>query len=222
MLISSAAEAQWLCKVLTCLQHVAWLGAFSWMCFIALTTTSAVRSTIPTSKQTISRWKYFIISTWPVPIVTACVVSDHYNVASFTYWSSSTCWIDERYALILTFGVPIGIIIIINAVCFILVAYALHRHRRTTQMCGETLSDVNVCKILSKLMSLMGLTWIFGFLANIKQLSFMNYAFVVTNSLQGVFIFFSFVCTKKIALLLKGKIEQIWSTHSTRTSELSI
>ena len=45
----------------------------------------------------------------------------------------------------------------------------------------------NVAVICVKMASVMGVTWILGFAANLKALSFLWYPYVVLNSLQGMF-----------------------------------
>ena len=47
----------------------------------------------------------------------------------------------------------------------------------------------NLVVICVKMASVMGVTWIFGFAANLKALSFLWYPYVVLNSLQGMIPF---------------------------------
>ena len=66
--------------------------------------------------------------------------------------------------------------------------------------------------------SVMGVTWIFGFAANLKALSFLWYPYVVLNSLQGMFPF-QFILGDKDQHLnktcLKGKTKRLKISSET-------
>ncbi len=51
----------------------------------------------------------------------------------------------------------------------------------------------------------MGLTWIFGFIASLTDISILWYPFIVLNGLQGAVIFFAFTFKPKVWNLLMEK-----------------
>ena len=95
---------------------------------------------------------------------------------------------------------PIGIILIFNTVIFSIVIYRITCGRK--QVGNTTSGSQNGPKASAEMLrraqnavaigTLLGLTWVFGFLAiGRAQLAF-NVLFTVFNSLQGVFIFLLF------------------------------
>ena len=58
--------------------------------------------------------------------------------------------------------------------------------------------------LYAKLSFVMGLSWVFGFLAALFDWPALWYVFIIFNSLQGAFICLSFVCTAKVFRLMRG------------------
>ncbi|KAJ9577975.1 hypothetical protein L9F63_025167, partial [Diploptera punctata] len=56
-----------------------------------------------------------------------------------------------------------------------------------------------------KLFTIMGLTWISGFIATFTRVSFLWYPFIILNGLQGAFIFIMFDVKRNIAFMLWDK-----------------
>lgn len=57
-----------------------------------------------------------------------------------------------------------------------------------------------------RLAVIMGITWITGLAAGFVDLEPLWYAFVALNTLQGLFIFVAFTCTKKVIASLKERL----------------
>ena len=67
-----------------------------------------------------------------------------------------------------------------------------------------------------KLASIMGLTWVFGFVASATHFEVIRYLFVIFNSLQGLFICLAFVCNRKVFRLLKQRVFGVGSGGQSR------
>ena len=52
----------------------------------------------------------------------------------------------------------------------------------------------------------MGLTWIVGLVAALVDMEEVWFAFVILNTTQGLFIFASFTCNKKVGASLKARL----------------
>ena len=59
---------------------------------------------------------------------------------------------------------------------------------------------------LFQIASLMGFTWIFGYIAAFTDVEALWYIYIILNSLQGVFIFVSFICNRRVGLLWIKKL----------------
>jgi len=65
--------------------------------------------------------------------------------------------------------------------------------------------DQTLFYLYLKLFVIMGLTWIFGFIAAFARVQFLWYPFIVFNGLQGAFIFVMFDMKRKIGYMLWDK-----------------
>ncbi len=55
--------------------------------------------------------------------------------------------------------------------------------------------------------SLMGFTWIFGYMAAFTDVEALWYIYIILNSLQGLFIFISFMCNRRVGMLWCTKLK---------------
>ena len=75
-------------------------------------------------------------------------------------------------------------------------------------------SNVHTCYYSSQISTLMGFTWLIGFVAAYVKNAVVWYIFVIFNSLQGTFIFLAFMCNLRVWRLWTQGI----TTKSTSTS----
>lgn len=120
-----------------------------------------------------------------------------------------TCWIHNGRANLLFFGLPIAIIIGINAVFYFLTIFNIRKkqkERRKSQMRRFTRAKLpSQVKFYIQMGIIMGFTWISGFLittsshGNLEILYLiLTYIFLILNSSTGVFIFFAFICKPEV------------------------
>ena len=68
----------------------------------------------------------------------------------------------------------------------------------------------------------MGFAWVFGYIAAFTDAEALWYIYIILNSLQGVFIFISFICNREVRLLWIQKLqlsEFLERTRMTSTSD---
>ena len=166
-----------LCIAIGALQHYLWLSVFFWMNVIAVDTVHLF--SILTKEVKKIKFKQYIrycMYAWGVPllIVAICLIFAYMEVIPVPY-GSDVCWISEFWVLLITFALVILLLVSVNFVFFIMGAYFLHIAAKDISFAqrhfnGKTLL-LNV-----KLAFLMGFTWLFGFLAQIRHLEFLWYA----------------------------------------------
>jgi hypothetical protein len=144
----------------------------------------------------------------------ACLSSDADILA---YIFNKTCWIQNGRANLIFFGLPIAIIIIINAFYYFLTVYNIRKKkkkqkknkiRRFSRMKLPGDEDV---KFYIQMAFIMGFTWITGFLLTSFSAdddhSFFShllvYVFILSNASIGVFIFAAFILKPKVRKLYK-------------------
>lgn len=200
-----------LCTVIAILMHYAYLAAFFWMNVMAvdifLTFSKGLARSRGDKGTDFHHFVTYSLYCWlsPACVVTTAVVFDFvpFETEFKPKYGDVVCWISNSNALLYFFLVPLLITVFTNIVLFIFTARAIYLSDKTT---SRILQRKQTCKLLIylKLSSVMGFTWVFACVATFADLPPFWYLFVIFNALQGVFIFLSFVCSKKVLKLLKN------------------
>ena len=153
----------------------------------------------------ITRIRVFSVYAWGLPavFVAVCLVLDFGTKLPFSYGSETMCWIAGPRAIAYYFATPVAVVITANTVLFVSTVVALRRAMSTASIARQSAQQRSAFVIYLRLTSLMGFTWLFGFLANIDVLSFLTYPFILCNTCQGVFICASFTLTPTVRRLWK-------------------
>ena len=223
---SARTEMPDVCMSLAVAMHYAFLAAFFWMNVMAVDicrTFSSSRVMLPADDRS-SRFIFYSLYAWltPAAIVGGSLALDLLDVdatADFRpHYGDGLCWITRRWALLVTFALPLALLLAVNTVLFGVIVKNLCLISRDAKRarCNERGQFV----LYVKLSTIMGLTWVFGFVASLADMPVFWYVFVVFNTLQGAFICFAFVCTKKVFRLLheRGRTHRatIGSGHNGR------
>ncbi|XP_072048194.1 uncharacterized protein [Amphiura filiformis] len=204
------------CVAIAVLAHYAWLAAFAWMNALAFDLDRTFGN--PDNLKKVSEGKksmfLYMIYAWGSPflIVIPCLVL-HFcqcTQVNFKYGSASACWISDGTANLLTFGVPAAIFLLFNVILFGHTVAGIRSTKRATARLHQDTSTLKRSTkellIYMKIASLMGFTWIFGYVAAFTGIEALWYIFIILNSLQGVFIFISFICNRRVGLLWSEKL----------------
>ena len=209
---TARTEIHEVCVSLAAAMHYAFLAAFFWMNVMAIDicrTFSSRHIMLPTDPHS-ARFTFYSLYAWltPAVIVGSSLALDLLEVEAIAFYrphyGDGMCWITRRWALLVTFAVPLALILVVNFVLFgITVKNLCLISKETKSVRGD---DRNQFGLYVKLSTIMGLTWVFGFIASLVDLPVLWYVFVVFNTLQGAFIFFAFVCTRKVFRLLQERV----------------
>ena len=212
------------CVTAAVFQHYSWLVAFLWMNVLAFDVSCTLTRMKPSGgARKTSRVCAFAVYAWGLPtvFVAVCLVIDFCTELPFTYGSKTTCWLAGPGAIVYYFAIPLAAVLAANLVLFVRTVVAL---RRATAIASEARQQRTNVFVYIRLTSLMGFTWLFGFLANIDVLSFLWYPFIVCNCCQGVVIFVSFTSTATVRRLCWarycGKKSSSGSVSDTRVKDL--
>ncbi|XP_052807576.1 uncharacterized protein LOC128236635 [Mya arenaria] len=227
-LISSEVSSYPLvCKILAICDHYFFLAAFCWMNIIAFDLWKTFSGKfIASSSSESARKKLCLYSFygWVIPLIIVGVALilefgqfDGIDTSMKPYYGRKICWITSRNSLILFFLGPLALFKLFDMTSFIFTAVHIARARKQGAAARR---KKNTCSLLIniKLSLVMGLTWVFAFVANVANLQFMWYFFIIFNTLQGLFIAISFLCTRKVGRLLHEKYEVFSSTFNSRQS----
>ncbi|XP_072047469.1 LOW QUALITY PROTEIN: uncharacterized protein [Amphiura filiformis] len=205
------------CVAIAVITHYAWLAAFAWMNALAFELDRTFGN--PNNLQKVGKGKksmfLYMIYAWGSPflVIIPCLVlhfcqCTHVN---FKYGSANACWINDGTANLLTFGVPAAIFLLFNVILFGHTVVGIRSAKRATARLHQDTSTLkrttDELLIYIKIASLMGFTWIFGYVAAFTGIEALWYIFIILNSLQGLFIFFSFMCNRRVGLLWSEKLK---------------
>ena len=227
------------CHVVGVLQHFFWLSAFTWMSSLAFT------SAITFSKINIRFRKdpnflTYLLQAWgsSAVFVSVSVTIDNYKIFEIRYFSDNFCWIHNKDGLLYFFAVPLGCLLFLNILFFATTIIGLRKASKAASVAKSEeqsrRADKDCFMAYLKLSSIMGFGWIFGFLANLSEVKYFWYVFIVLSSSQGVYVFLSFAFSRKVLqkfgkkyrmqyFLPKSELSTRSGTYSTRSNrEISI
>lgn len=224
---SEAEDIRALCTAFAIGIHYFFLAAFCWMNVIAfdlwMTFSNSFRAT-GSGNRSAKRLRLYHIYAWFVPLLIVCVAIaldfidvDLGNNNFKPGYGRDVCWIHTREALLLFFVGPLALLKLIDIVSFIFTAVHIAKAKRQGAMARQ---KKNTCSLLIniKLSLVMGLTWVFAFIANATNLSVFWYLFIVFNTLQGLFIALSFLCTKKVWRLIHDRYDTLTSSFTSKST----
>ena len=194
---------QTVCHVVGVLQHFFWLSAFTWMSALAFTSAITFHRINLILSQNPNFLIYLLLA-WgsSALFVSVSVTVDNFQIFEIRYFSDYFCWIHNKYGLLYFFAVPLGCLLLTNIFLFATTIVGL---RKTTKAASVAKSeeqsrraDKDCFMAYLKLSSIMGFGWIFGFLANLNELKYFWYVFIILSSSQGVFVFLSFALSRKV------------------------
>ena len=203
------------CKTVGVLTHFSWLLAIFWMnvcTFHVFRIFAGVGKLVVESefKTLTFYFVYTIGASVAIICLNICVSLLSSDKLEFGYGKSS-CYISSENMVAFTFGIPVGFVIVANFIMFLIFVIKI---KRTPVIKKDVKNERNDMIVFAKLSSLTGFSWIFGFIYSWTDIEVFSYLFIVLNALQGVFLFFSFVCNKRVFDMFQNR-----SFGVTATSE---
>ena len=137
-----------------------------------------------------------------VVFVATNIIMSYVRNGTFGY-GRDDCYIDTQDMIQFTAALPVGCVVILNFIFFILVTVNL---TRTPTIKKNVKNDRNVFKILVKLSTITGMTWIFGLVYSFTGEVVFSYIVIILNGSQGVFLFFAFIATKSVVGMMRKRL----------------
>ncbi|KAH3800202.1 hypothetical protein DPMN_153832 [Dreissena polymorpha] len=198
----------WTCELIGALVHFFWLLVIFWMNICCLHMFRAFTTMQASSFKQSYVWKTCVYTVYTcvgsllfvaINITVTVVNTSNVDVG----YGKGKCYISMLEMVGYTFSLPVLLIILSNLAMFCIVIFKIKRNP-TVQSSAE--SKRNYLTIFAKLSTLTGLSWIFGFIYTYTGLPVFVYLFIILSNGQGVFIFISFVCNKRVYSLYKMKL----------------
>ncbi|XP_046351853.2 uncharacterized protein LOC124132157 isoform X2 [Haliotis rufescens] len=135
------------------------------------------------------------------------------------------------------FSLPVGLIIISNIVLYIMVVVNICRKSSAAVRSTQADRDRMIVNVRASCLCfvLLGLSWVFGYMAIADARVVFQYIFTITNSIQGFLIFILFIarnkevrdswrkmcCKKKVTKDSKSNLYSVAGTANTKQSTLN-
>ena len=197
---SHLSEYHTTCQVFAVVRYFAFMAAFAWMTNIAVDTWRLFRpnAQLISPDETTTPLSMYHLSGWLGTLILSVLVSvlDFLDISSGfkPNFGPPYCWIVGK-ALIYYFFIPTGLLLLTNIILFICTTLALRASFEESNVVVR--KDKRNFQVYLKLFLLMGITWALGFVVAFTDTEILEYIYIFVNSLQGVFIFVAFVCTKR-------------------------
>ena len=208
------------CIAVAIFTHYLYLARFTWMSILSIdiAKTFYLASQLmptPDPKRSRNMFIIFTVLAYTVPaiivIITICLNYTVENSVMYGRTIFGTCWMGTQLSISLTFVLPIAVTIFINILLSIYSIVTLFRVRNVGIKRTKELKRLFVdCRVVFGILSLLGVTWIFGFLALIptednndyesdtSSLSWAYYPFTLLSTTQAVVICIAFLLKKEV------------------------
>lgn len=200
------------CVLAGILIHYSYLVSFCWMnvmafdCFRTFSASKGQRRSASSRRHSFLRYSLY---SWLLPafLVLMCCALD-IGLKDSLYqplYGFRVCWLSQRRAVMVYFALPVAILLAVNLLFFSLTARSIWSTRKQTRSVRK---ESDKCRFVMyvKLATVMGLTWVFGFLASVLGYKVLWYPFIFFNGLQGAIIFFAFTVKRKVLRLARQRI----------------
>ncbi|XP_058596968.1 cadherin EGF LAG seven-pass G-type receptor 1 isoform X1 [Neofelis nebulosa] len=185
-----------LCTVIAIVLHYVYMSTFAWTFVESL---HVYHMLTEVRNIDAGPMRFYYVVGWGIPaIITGLAV----GLDPQGYGNPDFCWLSLRDTLIWSFAGPIGTVIIVNTVIFVLsTKVACQRKHHYYERKGV----VSLLRTAFLLLLLTSATWLLGLLAvNSDALTF-HYLFAVFSCLQGLFVLlFHCVLNREVRKHLKG------------------
>ncbi|XP_033099018.1 adhesion G protein-coupled receptor L3-like [Anneissia japonica] len=210
----SLVEYTQACFLMAALLHYLWLVAFVWMLMMSILLFRSFRSlkSAVANRKKKQSVKLHLFCCWGLPLLfVAILLTLHFCdrvPIQFSYGDETVCWIRDEFAAFLFLGIPMATILCLNSIMFVVIVRGIYQNTRSSRAIRRNSIKEEFTSnliIFIKISCIMGLTWIFGFLASFTDEPYIWYIFVIFNSLQGVFIFMAFTLSSLMKVLFGKK-----------------
>lgn len=220
----------WACNVIGLLLHLFWLMVIFWMnvCTIHMFSVfrrlrkMKLRRTDKLVRTTVIYSVYCFVASSVFVVINTITTFISSNGDDFGY-GGQICFISKSEMLGYMFAYPIFLIVFVNILLFLFVAFQINR---IPNVQSSIKSNRNYLLIYANLASITGLTWVSGAVFYTTNSELIEYIFIIFNAGQGVFIFLSFVCNKRVLRMYIEKFDcrsaskQITQQIETNETEL--
>lgn len=198
-----------LCKVIGIVLHLFWLTTFGCMniCSYHMFHVFTDLKPMVDKSESNKRFTRYVLYSFGVPLAIVVLnlalnlgISNGNNIG----YGDDKCFINNSLSQIITFISPIACICIINIMLFSVTAYKI----RSAPNVRNTNHDQHDLIVYVKLFALTGITWIGQIIDSFLPLSIFTFTVTLVTGLQGLFIFLSYACNKRVFQMCRNMFKR--------------
>ena len=135
-------------------------------------------------------------------------------------YGGSVCYLSSALMHIITFIIPTAAVVAVNIILFAHVVFTIDKTKRLGLMQNQHRTYLT---IYARLSTLVGITWVFGYMYIVLENEIFEYLFIIFNACQGVFIMIAFILNRRVCILFYRRITiRNRATLTTRTEGTEI
>ncbi|XP_012946868.1 uncharacterized protein LOC106014204 [Aplysia californica] len=193
------------------LTHFLWLCMFCWSFVCCFRVFKVFTSETRLNRMPWITRKCELGKSWAFCLIVPCVIIGAVTAVSYTITKGhsigySRCYLDSAMLIGLAMMMPIGLVVLGNLIFFsvtiVKIRSVLQLHPGRTNGRNE---EKNLFCVYIKLSFLTGAFWTLAIVSEVLDSDPLRYMGIVTNGLQGVFIFVSYACNPRVIGLYKQK-----------------
>ncbi|XP_059156473.1 adhesion G-protein coupled receptor D1-like [Physella acuta] len=200
------------CEIYAAVHHAVWLASFSWLAAMSLHLACILHVQSQRWFNPSSSAIFYVFSSlcWGLPslIAGSCFTLDKTGTVQINYGINGVCWIGNFKSIIAVFIVPMFLLLSINAICAVFVIKAIRKSSNFRQKNSQHKREKTQLVLCVNLSLMMGLTWVFYFLAVAMNTSCMWVVFILTNGSQGLYVFLCYLARKSVLAKLIGMLRR--------------
>jgi hypothetical protein len=184
---------QWsepLCVAVGMLVHFFWLSVVFWMSLCSFKVFETFTNfTVVNLKQTSDVFCRLVIDAalCLILVATNMVVSHIVSDGQSLGYSPRTCYIEDPKMILYTFALPVGLTVCINTFMFVVTVCRIHDKHDVRKS-----KDQPKVSAYFRLTTLTGMSWLFGFLAQLTNLQVFSFLHTIFSAGQGIFLYLAF------------------------------
>ncbi len=209
-----ASSYKVMCKIVGVNLSFWWLACFCWFNVLAFDffKTFSNLSNIPVHENEFVRILKYAAYGWGAPFifVSVCLALDLSDIGEYHFGASEggSCWLTTDIHQFLSFGIPLLIMLMVNAFFFVRCVAGLCAAIRVANKAKNSSSSkakTSSLLLYVRICSVMGFTWVFAVAFGFIQTAVLLYLHIICNGLQGVFIFTCFCANRRVWHMYKQK-----------------
>lgn len=207
-------------KILFAFTHFSWLATFFWLqvCSFHMyrVFSAKSRSTFHGNQTKKVMTQYGIYAFGLAALIVGANIISTLIVSSgkFSGYDKISTLLTYEKAFIITVIVPLIFVCMTNIFFYILTAYNIHSTPNVENKTGNRMHF----SVYIKLFSITGLSWLLQIIDMFLETTMFTYVVAILNGLQGLFIFVSYVCNRRVLTMYAEVCYKANRQHSPRSS----